>query len=177
MRSALLIATCACALAACQQKTGTTTITTNSQTGAVTTTGTGAGAQPLGLKPGQWEVKVQMSDLKMPSMPNAPSAPPAITSRTCITPEQAAKGPGDFLKQAKLDCTVTTSSFARGAIAAEMTCKMPGGGAGEMHSKTTGTYTPTSMTTDAEVTMTGRVAMSQKVHTEAKRIGECPAAK
>lgn len=172
MRSALLIAG-ACALAACQQKTGSTTITTNAQTGAVTTTGTGGGAQSLGLKPGQWEVKVQMSDLKMASMPDAPPAPPAITRKTCITPEQASRGPGDFLKQAKMDCTATTSSFAGGAIAAEMTCKMPGGGAGEMRSKTTGTYTPTSMMTDAEVTMTGPMAMSQKVHTEAKRIGEC----
>ena len=173
MRSTFLIAAAACALAACQQQTGSTTITTNSQTGEVTTTGTGGGARPLGLKPGEWEIKVQMSDLKTANLPNPPSAPPAIVSKTCITPEQASKGPGDFLKQAKLDCTATTSNFAGGAIAAEMTCKMPGGRAGEMHSKTTGTYTPTSMTTDAEVTMTGAVAMSQKVHTEAKRIGDC----
>lgn len=177
MRSALLIASAACALAACNQKTGSTTITTNSQTGEVTTTGTGGGAQSIKLQPGEWEVKVQVSDLKMAEIAGAPSKPPAITSKTCITPEQASKGPGDFLKQAKLDCTATTSSFAGGTISAEMTCKMPGGGAGEMRSKTTGSYTPTSMTTDAEVTMTGPMAMSQKVHTEAKRLGDCPAAK
>lgn len=173
MRAALLIAVAACALAACDRKTGSTTITTNSQTGEVTTTG--SAPQPLKLTPGEWEVKVQIRELKMASMPNAPAAPPAMTSRTCITPEQAEKGPGDFLKQAKLDCTATTSSFAGGTIAADMTCKMPGGGPGEMKSKTTGRYTPTSMTTDAEVSMTGPMAMSQKVHTEARRIGDCPA--
>lgn len=175
MRCALLIATAACALAACNQKTGSTTITTNSQTGEVTTSG--SGAKSLNLQPGEWEVKVQVSDLKMASMPNAPAAPAAITSKTCITPEQASKGPGDFLKQAKMDCTATTSSFAGGTIAAEMTCKMPGGQPGEMRSKTTGRYTATSMTTDAEVSMTGPMTMSQKVHTEAKRIGECAAAR
>jgi hypothetical protein len=177
MRSALLIAATACVLAGCQQKTGTTTVTTNSQTGEVTTSGTGAGAQAVKLQPGEWEVKVQVNELKMASMPNAPATPPAITSKVCITPEQASKGPGDFLKQAKMDCTATTSSFAGGRITAEMTCKMPGGGAGEMRSKTSGSYTPTSMTTDAEVSMTGPMTMSQKVHTEAKRIGDCPAGK
>lgn len=175
MRSALLTAAAVFALAGCDSKTGTTTITTNSQTGEVTTSGTGAGAQPLKLQPGEWEVKIQVSDLKMASMPNAPATPAAITSKTCITPEQASKGPGDFLKQAKMDCTATTSSFAGGTIAAEMTCKMPGGGGGEMRSKTTGSYTATSMTTDADVSMTGPMTMSQKVHTEAKRIGDCPA--
>lgn len=176
MRSALFAAVAVIALAGCNQKTGSTTITTNSQTGEVKTTGTGAGAQSLNLQPGEWEVKMQVSDMKMPSMPNAPAAPPAMTTKTCITPEQAAKGPGDFIKQAKLDCTATTSNFAGGTITAEMTCKMPGG-KGEMHSKTTGSYTPTSMTTDAEVSMTGAMTMSQKMHTEAKRIGECAAAK
>lgn len=171
MHSALLIAVAACALAGCQQKAGTTSITTNSQRGEVTTTNSGAGGQPLGLRPGQWEVKVAMSDLKMANMPKNAVAPPPVTSTACITPEQAAKGPGDFLKQAKLDCAATTSSFAGGAISADMTCKLPG--AGEMHSKTTGRYTPTSMITDAEVTVTGAMAMSQKIHTEAKRIGDC----
>lgn len=176
MRSALPIAAALVVLAACQEKTGTTSITTNSQTGEVTSSSTGSGAAPVKLQPGKWEVKVKVSDLKMPSMPNAPSAPPEVSTTTCITPEQAEKGPGDFLKQAKMDCTATTSSFAGGRISAEMACKMPGGN-GEMKSKTTGSYSSTSMTTDAEMTMTGAVAMSQKVHTEAKRIGECDAAK
>jgi len=169
----ILAATATLALAACGEKTSSTTITTNSATGTVTTTGAAPpSAAALGLQPGKWETKMEVTDLKMSGMPAGMTVPkPApVTATTCMTPEQASKGPGDLLKQANTDCTINSSTYAGGKIAMDMNCKMP---TGTMAMKTTGTYTATSMATDAEVSMTGKTSMTQKVHTEAHRVGEC----
>lgn len=175
MRTTPLIAgtVAALTLAACGQKTSTTTITTNSETGTVTTTGDAPpSAAALGLQPGRWETKMEVIDRKISGAPagmNLPKPEP-ITMTTCMTPEQAAKGPGDLLKQAKADCTMNSSTYAGGKIAVAMTCKLP---TGTMAIKTDGTYTPTSMVSDSEVSMTGRMSMTQKTHSEAHRVGEC----
>ena len=169
----LIVATGALALAACGEKTSSTTITTNSATGTVTTSGDAPpSAAALGLQPGKWETKMEVTDLKMSGMPAGMTVPkPApMTTTTCMTPEQASKGPGDLLKRANTDCTINSSTYAGGKIAMDMNCKMP---TGTMAMKTTGTYTPTSMVTDAEVSMTGARSMTQKVHSEAHRVGEC----
>ncbi|MEG3091558.1 DUF3617 domain-containing protein [Sphingomonas sp. PB1R3] len=171
-----LMATAALTLAACDQKTGSTTVTSNAATGEVKQTETGAGSAVAKLQPGKWEVKTQVSDLKMKDMPKGVSStPPAQTNNICLTAEQAAKGPAELLKGAQSDCTVTSSTFAGGKVESELTCKMPGDMT--MHSKTKGTFTETSFTTDQEMEMSGAHAMSQKVHTEGRRIGECDAAR
>ena len=62
----LIVATAALALAACGEKTSSTTITTNSATGTVTSTGDAPpSAAALGLQPGKWETKIEVTDLKM----------------------------------------------------------------------------------------------------------------
>jgi hypothetical protein len=169
----LIVATAALALAACGEKTSSTTITTNSATGTVTSTGDAPpSAAAMGLEPGKWETRIEVTDLKMSGMPAGMTIPkPApITATTCMTPEQASKGPGNLLKQVKGDCTINSSTYAGGRIAMEMNCKLP---TGTMATKTTGTYTATSMSSDAEVSMTGKTSMTQKVHSEAHRVGEC----
>lgn len=165
----------ALALSACgDQKTGSTTLTSNSATGEVVSSETGSGAQAPELQPGKWEVRTQVSDLKMANMPaGMPANPPAQTATVCITPEQAAKGPAEILKQSGADCTATNNSFAGGKMESEVSCKLPGDT--QMTGKTTGTFTPTSFTTDQQMEMTGKTTMSQKVHVEGKRIGECDA--
>lgn len=174
MRSTpLILATAALTLAACGQKTSSSTITTNSATGTVTTTGDAPpSAAALGLQPGKWETKVVVTDLKMSGMPAGMTVPKPepVTTTTCMTPEQASKGPGDLLKQANADCTINSSTYAGGKIAMDMNCKLP---TGTMAMKTTGTYTATSMSSDAEVSMTGKASMTQKVHSEAHRVGAC----
>ncbi len=162
------------ALAGCGQKTSSTTITTNAATGTVTTKGDAPlSAAALGLQPGRWETKMVVLDRKMSGMPAGVTLPKAepITVTTCMTPEQAAKGPGDLLKQANADCTVNSSTYAGGKIAVDMNCKLPTGMT--MAMKTDGTYTPTSMVSDSEVSMTGKMSMTQKTHSEAHRVGEC----
>jgi hypothetical protein len=169
----LIIATVTLALAACGEKTSSTTITTNSATGTMTSTGDAPpSAAALGLQPGKWETKIEVTDLKMSGMPAGMTIPkPApMTTTTCMTSEQASKGPGDLLKKANADCTINSSTYAGGKIAMEMNCKLP---TGTMTTKTTGTYTATSMASDAEVSMTGKTSMTQKVHSEAHRVGAC----
>jgi hypothetical protein len=172
---ALLSATVCLALAGCDKKASETVTTTANGTTTVTSS---TGAQPmsaasLGLQPGKWQTTIEITDLKIA---NAPAGMPAMpkpaptTVTTCMTPEQASKGPGELLKNAKADCSMTRNVYEGGKMDVAMTCKLP---TGTMSSKTTGTYSPTEMTSDAEVEMTGKMSMTEKVHTSAKRIGEC----
>jgi hypothetical protein len=159
-------------LAACDQKTGSTTLTTNAATGEVKATSTGSGVEMPRLQPGKWELKTQVSELKMSNMPKgANPTPPAQTASLCITAEQAAKGPTELLKNAGSDCTITSNSFKDGKIETDLTCKMPGDMT--MKSRTTGTFTATSFSTDQQMEVTGAHSMSQKVHTDARRVGVC----
>lgn len=163
-------------LAACSQQSGTTTVTANADTGAVTTTTTGnpPTAASMGIQPGKWQTIVTITDIKMSGLPAGMKLPARVSEPTtvtsCVTPEQAAKGPGDFLKASGGKCTATSSSYAGGKIDVAMSCTLP---SGTLTTHSTGTYSPTAMTSDAEASMTGHVAMSEKVHTEAKRIGDC----
>lgn len=178
MRIAILVATAA--LAACSQQSSTTTTTTadGNTTASTTTTTTGTtppssadmpSAASLGLQPGKWETKISVVSMEVNGV-NRPAPPTGESVLTCVTPEMAAKGPGEMLKKAGVNCTSTNSNYAGGKIAAQMKCKLP---VGVMTSTTTGTYSPTAMTSDAEATVTGRMSIKEKIHTEARRVGEC----
>lgn len=166
-------------LGACGQPSGTTTTTTATgnttatTTSASTLTTDGSGvptAASLGLQPGKWETRISITSMEINgvSRPAPPGTGGAVL--TCLTPETAARGPGEMLKKAGVNCTTTTASYTGGRIAAQMTCKLP---MGTMTSTTTGTYSPTAMTSDADATVTGRMSMREKIHTEARRVGEC----
>jgi hypothetical protein len=172
MHKLSVVVATALALVACSQKSGTTTITSNAETGttSATTIGNPPTAASLGLQPGKWETTISITDLEMHGVRRAGPQAGGEKVTTCVTPEMAAKGPGEFLKKAGVDCTSTSSSYGGGRIVAQMTCKMP---MGTMTSSTTGTYSPTEMTSDAEATITGRMTIREKVHTEARRVGEC----
>lgn len=173
MRSLILIAASTLALAACGQKSTTTVATDGNGTTTTNTTTSGIPtADTLKLQPGEWETTIAITELKMTGLPAGmtPPKPEPTTVKTCLTPEQASKGPGDFLKQAGADCTATTSNYGGGKIDVAMTCKMP---QGTLTTHSTGTYSPTEMTADAEASLTGQMSMTQKVHTTARRLGEC----
>lgn len=173
---ATLIATAA--LAACSQQSSTTTTSANTADGNTTTTTTTTtsksgidvpSAASLGLQPGKWETKITVSEMVVngTKQPAPPTGQPVLS---CLTPEMAAKGPGEMLKKGGADCTSTNTSYSGGKINAEMTCKLP---TGTMSSVTTGTYSPTTISTDVDATVTGRMSMKQKIHTEARRVGDC----
>ena len=135
----------------------------------------GTGGTAIDIRRATWEVKTQVSDLKMANMPKGVSpTPPAQTNSICLTAEQAAKGPAELLKQAQSDCTVKSATFEGGKVEGELTCRMPGDMT--MHSKAKGSFTATRFTTDQEMEMTGAHPMSQKVHSEGRHIGACDGA-
>jgi hypothetical protein len=183
MRSAILIVP-AMALAACGQHSSTTTTTADGNTttttettaatpttATTTTTATVPSAASLGLQPGKWETTIAIQEMTVNGVNRTPPNGAAAQKATsCLTPEQAAKGPGEFLKAAGAHCTATSSNFGGGRMDIEMVCKMP---MGTLTTKSTGTYTPTSMTSDAVGSVSGRMSISEKLRTEAHRIGEC----
>lgn len=168
------------ALAACSQqssKTTTTTSTADGNTTATTTTSeTSTGSAPvtaaaLGLQPGKWETTVTVTDMEMNGIHR--SAPAGLNGNkvtSCVTPEMAIKGPDQLIKQAGIDCTTSNVTYADGKISGQRTCKTP---MGEMTSVMTGTYSPTESVVDADATVTGRMTIKEKIHTEARRIGDC----
>jgi|GEM_PF-1281961 len=183
----LIICTAALALSACGQKTSTTTTTINSESGTVTTSGDApATAASLGLQPGKWESTTTTLDMTTTGMPTnmpknmMPQKPGPLTATTCLTAEQAAKGPAELLQDAlaklknakvKIDCTITNSTFAGGKIASEASCTLP---TGSLKTKTNGTYSGTTASYDSEATVTsGPINSVTKTHTETHRVGEC----
>lgn len=189
MRSAILIIP-ALALAACGQHSSTTatttadgnttttteTTTTTPTTSATTTTPTtatsadGPSAASLGLQPGKWETTIAIQEMTVNGVDRTPPGGASQKGTSCLTAEQAAKGPGEFLKAAGSQCTATSSNFGGGRMDVEMACKMP---MGTLTTRSTGAYTPTSMTSDAVGSVSGRMSITERVHTEARRIGAC----
>ena len=179
MRSTpLILCTAALALAACGHKTSSTTITTNSETGTVTTSGDAPlTAASLHMQPGKWETTITTLETKTTGLPAGmpagmtPPKPAPQTITACVTPDQAAKGPGEMLKNAKVDCTITNSTFAGGKIASDASCKLPNG---SMTMKMTGSFTPTEVSYDTDATVSaGPVNATTKTHTVSRRVGEC----
>src|SRR3546814_7243341 len=73
--------------------------------------------------------------------------------RHCITPEQAAKGPQELLRQSKGECKFTKYAFAGGKMDAVMQCASKD--RGTMTAATQGSFTPTSYATVGKLVMSG----------------------
>ncbi len=168
----LIVATFA--LAACGQPASTTTtVTTNSETGSVTSSTSSNApltAASLNLQPGKWESTISVSDMELNGVRR--SAPPGTGQKvtTCVTPELAAKGPDQMMRQAGMECSTNTVVYADGKVTGQRTCKTP---VGTMTSVMSGTYSPTTVSVDADATVNGRLTIKEKVHYEAHRVGEC----
>ncbi len=169
-------------LAGCgqQSSSSTTASTTNGETGAVsttnstttttTTTDTPLTASALGMQPGKWETTIAVTDMEMNGVHRSAPAGTGQKVTTCVTPDMAAKGYDQALKQAGFDCATNTVTYADGRISGQRTCKTP---MGMMSSTMTGTYSPTAISADAEATVDGRMKIKEKIHTEARRVGDC----
>lgn len=174
-------AVAALSLVACQRHTtSTTTVARNTQTGwTTTTTGTSSSssslipsASALVIQPGKWETRREVLEVTMSGLPAGISAPkPATqTATSCLSPEDAAKGPEEMLKSANSACQTAKSVFADGKIELEMTCSLP---SGTIHVSSHGVYSATQILTDTVVTRSGKVSGSEKSHTIARRVGNC----
>ena len=128
------------------------------------------------VKPGQWETTVKVTKMDMPGAPpqmaDAMKRSMAGAPRTfshCVTPEQAAKGPQEMVKENK-SCQMKNFSMAGGHYTAEMTCAQNGEATTV---KSSGSYSPTSYSATSTMTMSGRMHMSTTNEVSGRWVGPC----
>ncbi len=132
------------------------------------------------MRPGQWEMAVQTVSVEAPNMPkqvaDMMAARQKMTTRNCITPQQA-QNPGADMFRGKKDgnCTYENFSVSGGRVKGTMTCKggdQPGAVTLEMD----GRYDAESYDISQKMTMAMQ-GMSMKIDARVtgRRIGDCPA--
>lgn len=124
------------------------------------------------VQPGQWESTVTVQSIDMPGAP--PQMAAMMKGKTtrqsyCITPEQAAKGPQEMLKQ-NPSCRFTKYSMAGGVISTAMTCSQNGG---TMTAQANGKYNSTSFNVTSTAVMSGRMSMRMTSASSGRRLGPC----
>jgi len=134
-----------------------------------------AGSGFTGPRPGQYRVKTEILEMKVPGMPagmsvdqmNSMTATADVTF--CVTEQDSAKATREMMtKSAGGNCEVKKLDIAGGRVDSEMTCNMNGQ---TMTTKTTGTIDSEGMDLTVESSGAG---MSQKMHIVQTRIGDCP---
>jgi hypothetical protein len=134
------------------------------------------------LRPGQWRLSGTMEEMTIPGLPASAQADVRrmmgeknnFTMEYCLTPEEAKRPRGKFFGGEQSDnCRYESFDMAGGRIDAVMRCA--GQPSGEMTMTISGNYSPDSYSTDAamEVTGGGTGAMTMKMRSEARRIGDC----
>jgi hypothetical protein len=137
------------------------------------------------LRAGQWRLSGTMEEMHIPGLPASAQADMQrmmgernnFTMEYCLTPEEAKRPRGKFFGGEQSDnCRYESFDMAGGRIDAVMRCA--GQPSGEMTMTISGTYSADSYSTNAamEVTGDGRGAMTMKMRSEARRIGDCTAA-
>lgn len=124
------------------------------------------------VQPGQWESTVTIHSIDMPGAP--PEVAKMMKGKTtmqkyCISPEQAAKGPREMLKQ-NPSCRFTRYAMAGGKLDTAMTCNQDGG---TMTAQASGSYTPTSFNLTSTAVMSGKMAMTMRSTSTGRRLGSC----
>ena len=187
MRTALLVPLAAVTLTGCGGGTptgnstaNTTTTTATTETAKTTASGGMPTAASLGLKPGQWQNMVQVLDMDIQGegmtpaisarMKQAMASRPPETVKSCLTPEDAAKGPA-ALMAGKMHCNFTKSEIAGGHSSTAMTCDLP---TGRLSSTGEGVYTPTSYSVESHGSLTGgKMSMTMHTRTSGEWLGQC----
>ena len=137
-------------------------------------------AASLGIRPGKWENRLEVLEMQVsteglpPQLAEAMKRgmnrrPPPEVATTCLTPEQAAKGPSAAML-ANAHCTFRKADYGGGRIDTDVTCQMPNG---TLTSKGTGSYSPTSYTVEARGGMTGQMKLKMHTRTTGRWLGQC----
>lgn len=138
----------------------------------------GGGAAGVTLQPGQWETTMQVDAAAMPDLPPGvtPPAMPPMTTRICITPEQAANPGAEAMAgnaQQPAGCRTENFSFANGRISGTSICNT---GGVEARTTISGQFTPTTYEmTMQTATETGGAQRNSTMRITARRLGDCPA--
>ena len=126
------------------------------------------------IQPGQWEVRSQVTSIDMPGAPPQMlemMRKPHVT-RHCLTPEQAAKGPQEMLKERKGECRFTRYALAGGRLDSVMQCSSKERGTMTVTSR--GRYASGSYDVTSAMVMSGpRGQMKMSTVGQGKRVGPC----
>jgi hypothetical protein len=146
---------------------------------------------PDHIQAGEWEMKTKLTAV------DAPGAPPQMvaamrgqlgqerTTRSCITPEQAANPMRDVRQAmtqvpAGANCTTDEDRFAGGVIRLHVTCRATGGQQGQATITMDGSFSETTLqastTMNAQGAGIGGAPQSMNMTSEVRgiRIGDCP---
>ena len=144
----------------------------------------GIGGGSTQLKPGEWEMKMELLDVKGPGIP--PQAVEQMkqqasrTTRDCMTEEEA-KGPQSdmFTKGQAGNCKQEDFTWAGGKIHGVLTCGGSGpGGAGKVTMTMDGQYGAENIDMTMNTKSEGQgMAMDMDMKITGRRVGECAAGK
>jgi hypothetical protein len=136
------------------------------------------GATPaveMKLDPGLWETTVEMAISGLPANMAAMARGTKITTRSCITDQQASRPSGEiFAGRQRNGCTYSDYSVSGGRIHGKMSCSGSNGGGVEtmvMDGKYGGDSFDMTMNVD---TKAAGQTMAIGSHTIGRRIGACP---
>lgn len=172
MKTKLLMTAAALALAACGG---------SDKSGANGTEAASGGGGGVSLQPGEWEMKMEVVDVKAeglpPGMADGMKKSASRTDRTCMTEEEAKAPKGDMFSGSKASgCRSEGFKWEGGRIEGKTIC--PGqGGAGETTMTMAGSYSAQSMdmTMKSQTDLMGK-PMTMEMRVSGKRVGECSAA-
>jgi len=182
MKTRLILGAAALALAACGGSGDGKGGEGAGNGSAAAESGGGGSAAGVSLQPGEWEMKMEVVDVKAEGMPagvveGLKKSGPSGTNRTCMTPEEA-KGPSAdlFTKNNANNCKTEGFSWAGGRIQGKTTCTGQDG-AGKTVMTMDGRYGPQSMdmTMRSDTDVMGKV-MTMEMRVTGRRVGECTAA-
>jgi uncharacterized protein DUF3617 len=177
MNRLVLLLACIAPLAACNKSPQVDL--RNASVGEVAEKAREAGANAF-INPGQWQTKVTVKEMSFPGM--APELQASmkgimgqnVTVEHCISAEEAKRPSGRFFTGKEPEnCRYDRFSMGGGKIDAVMRCESKP--SGSMTMTVSGTYTPDSSTTSADMSMSGggQGGMRIKSVTENRRIGAC----
>lgn len=128
------------------------------------------------IQPGKWQQEIQTVDIKAPGLPpqmlQAMKMRPISTSH-CVTPEEAANGPGKMLEKDSAkgsECKQVRYNMSGGKLDSVLECK--GDKNEKMRITMRGNYTPTSY--DITAVMDGMAPIEQiTTRMKARHAGPC----
>ncbi|HEU0134184.1 MAG TPA: DUF3617 domain-containing protein [Allosphingosinicella sp.] len=180
MKIHLILGVAALALASCGGSAGD-----GNQSGgngsAAAAAGGGASGSAINLQPGEWEMKMEVVNVKVEGLPEGVAESMkkqgGEATRTCMTPEEA-KGPKPdlFTKNNPANCKSEGFSWANGRIQGKTVCSGEGG-AGKSEMTMDGRYSAQNidMTMKSDTEMMGKT-MTMEMRLSGRRVGECTAA-
>jgi len=127
-----------------------------------------------GPRPGQYRVKTEILEMKVPGMPAGMSVQQmnkmagGADVTFCVTEQDSEKATREMVSRSgQGNCEVKKLDLAGGRIDSEMTCSQ---GGQTITTKTTGTVSSEGMDLTVESNAAG---MAQKMHITQERIGDC----